>query len=146
MAHFLSTRGFLSERGSEELVRAGFLSHFPIDCPKTPFEQLLFDDINEVFLNDSEFAVIGMYTDKFSKTYEIKGIFNDPHVESDPDTTIGVTSQKPSFRCELSEITKRSGSVNRGDQIEVCPNIYEVVDTQPNGVGMTTLILHESVA
>jgi len=114
-------------------------------CPETDFSKLLSNDIDDVFLNVTEFAVTGLFIDVDDNRYSLEGIFDDPYVESIPDTILGVQSVGPTFKCKLKDIMDKSTNrgVRKGDHIQLCGIDYDIIESQPDGVGLTVLILQK---
>lgn len=118
--------------------------YFLIICTPSDFADDLEADINDVFLNIEEFATKGYYTDVEDNMYEIPGIYDDPYEESLPETTIGIQSRGPRFKVQESDLIT---GVRKGDKINICVRgdnkSFEIVEKQPDGVGLVDLILHE---
>ncbi len=95
----------------------------------------LINDLPE-FLDTDEFAdsaIIGV-----GQTYEttINGIFDNEHLLVEGGE-VGVSGTVPMFLCRTSDVT----SIVYGDVVTIDSNDYKVVDQQPDGTGMTLLIL-----
>jgi len=116
----------------------GFL--YFITCIPTDFEIQMEADLENVFFNIAEFAVTGTYLRSGGTSYPLKGLFNNPYQESIPGTDYGVQSQDYTFKVQDSDIV---GSVGRGDVINICGMVYQVKRYEPDGVGVTVLILHK---
>lgn len=142
------TRGYITDVPSPEVI-VGEISTgtllassmiIPAQC-KNEFRTELDEDIDGVFLAEDEFTVQAVYTDVDANSYMIYGIFDDPFAMSQPDTEIGLQSIGPTFKCKLSDIEDISGEVRKGDKILICEREYSIQESQPDGVGLTTLIL-----
>ena len=112
-------------------------------CAISDFETMLLDDIDDIFINTLEFARIGYYIDVDDNMYALNGIFDDPTVMQTPSTTIGIQSIGPTFKCSLANIKALSNGVRKGDRLKICGQVYRVIESQSDGVGITTLILHK---
>lgn len=125
---------------------AGILWGSPVVvCPTTVFTDRLLDDIDEVFLNTEEFAIVGTYTTATGVTFDINGIFDAAYIESNPEVTMGLQSIGPMFKCSLQNILDNGGctDVKQGDIIAICGIEYQIVESHPDGLGLTNLILHK---
>lgn len=128
----------------EMYLIAGF--YYVLTCVETEFEESLVDDLDNVFfdLTDQEFASKAWYTNVDDETYVLSGIFDDPYAESNPDTTIGLQSIMPQFKCELADVINE---VRKGDKIKICVRgvnrRFKVIESQPDGTGLTVLMLHK---
>ena len=110
-------------------------------CVVTEFQTMLDTDVDDVFLQ--EFAIDAYYETYDSHLYNIKGIFNDPYVESIPDTEIGVQSIGPILRVDTNDMPP--AGYHQGDKIKICNVTYRIIRAEPNGVGITDLILHKVI-
>ncbi len=114
-------------------------------CVPTPFTEMLKDDIDEVFLNTDEFAIDGLYNTVDDESFTIQGIFDDPYALANPSVTVGMQSIGPTFKCELADINDNSLGLGprKGDTLEVCGTVYQVVIHKPDGVGLVVLYLQK---
>lgn len=115
-----------------------------VTCTESDFEKSLVEDLDNVFFNTDEFASKGIYTNVDGNSYELTGIFDDPYEESNPDTTIGLQSIHPQFKCELADIID---GVRKNDSIKICVRgtnrRFKIIESQPDGTGLTVLMLHQ---
>ena len=64
----------------------------------------------------------------------VDGIFDRPYIES-----TDYAGTQPVFQCAESEVS----GVSRGDTITIDSQDYAVVNIEPDGTGITTLVLSE---
>lgn len=86
------------------------------------------EDLSE-FLNADELATnatIGALT--------VAGIFDNQFVE-----VLGVEGLRPIFTCAASDVP----SIGHGDNVTINSTLYKVVGVQPDGTGLTSLILED---
>lgn len=69
----------------------------------------------------------------------IKGIFGNASVSVDVGEGAATSSYAPSVGVKLSDLADRPRA---GDQVEIRGNNYRVIDTQEDGEGGATLLLH----
>jgi hypothetical protein len=67
----------------------------------------------------------------------ITGIYEWPYFEVEGDGTVGVVSSQPKLTCASADIP----GMATGDTITVQEKTYRVVVIQPDGTGVTDLIL-----
>lgn len=67
----------------------------------------------------------------------ITGIFEQPYFEVEGDGTVGVVSSQPKITCVSTDIS----GIATGDTITLQGKSYRVVVIQPDGTGVTDLIL-----
>jgi len=104
------------------------------------------------FLNTAEFATTAVFSDLQSDVNDgtwtadggsyykaapnsIVGIFDNGYVSAGVD--VEVESSSPTFRCESSKVSE----VAHGDRLSIDDVDYVVRGSEPDGVGMTFLIL-----
>lgn len=106
------------------------------------FFQDMEDDIEFTALDPDEFgeSVPGMYHFvSVNKDVPLNGIFDDDYLGVDPGIPIEVESSTPMFNCQSSKLIYPK---NENDTIIIRGVKYLVVSYQPDGTGMTDLILH----
>lgn len=74
---------------------------------------------------------------KLRKT--VKGIFDSAYTEVDISGTVGFTSTTPRFMCKTSDIC----GVEDADSLTIDKQEYFIRVVQPDGTGMTELILEK---
>ncbi len=88
------------------------------------------------FLDTDEFADSATISKKTVSEATINGIFDNDYFEVNTGQ-VGVSSSTPAFLCRTSDIT----NVKFGHVITINSLDYKVRDIQPDGTGMTALIL-----
>jgi hypothetical protein len=83
------------------------------------------------FLNPEEFG-----TEAVVNNAKVCGIFSDAYAAIDEVTGEAATTA-PQFLCRSADIT----AVGRGTTVRINSIDYKVIDIQPDGTGMTRLIL-----
>ena len=89
------------------------------------------------------FAETVTYDPKDSASFQIEADFHRPHELVDLDGAVPITGTKPSIWLKLSDFP---GGVEPKQQDEITRSngeTYEVSDVQPDGHGMTKLMLIE---
>ena len=71
----------------------------------------------------------------------VNGIFDNNLLEGDPLSCVGVVSAQPRFICATADLP--NGAV-AGDAITVDGTAYTVRVIQPEGTGVTTLVLEKN--
>jgi len=93
-------------------------------------------DIADVFLDTDEFADEAVWVDSGDESHTINGIFDEESEQVNPaDGMIETTA--PQFECASADVSGAS----RGDSVTVSGTTYYIIAIQPDGTGMTTLIL-----
>ena len=98
-------------------------------------------DIEEVFLNNEEFAEDGTYHFKSGATKIISGIFDRDYLSVDPDTGAEVQSRNPKFAVASRDINE----VPTPDDYIIIRGVnYRIIEVHPDGTGITDLILQHN--
>lgn len=79
------------------------------------------------------------YWPKESPSFETTGVFDQAHIEVDPSSGMRIQSTTPRLGVRLSQLTAEPGE---GDRVQIRGQVYEVVESQPDGQGGAVLILH----
>ncbi|MBA7559895.1 hypothetical protein ES708_01513 [subsurface metagenome] len=95
-------------------------------------------DIDDVFLDEDDFAVSAVWTDAEEEEYTISGIFDAPSQQVNPATGL-VETTAPQFETAVASVS----GIARGDTLVIDGTTYYVLNHQPDGAGMTTIILSE---
>jgi len=111
------------------------------------------DEDRLAFLDPELFGVEAIYTPKSTGVAgaPIAGIFDDEHASFDPNRFMGgpeyaqqmgakFTSSGPKFSCRLSDLPDGG---KKGSKLAVNGKTYRVHERQPDGTGMTVLVLME---
>lgn len=91
-------------------------------------------------LNVSDFGTTATYTLVGGGSSSIIGIFDNEFFEADPQGNVAYASAQPRFMVQTS--TLPSGA-DYGDTIVISSVTYKVRIIQPDGTGMTTLVLEK---
>jgi hypothetical protein len=96
-----------------------------------------------VFVNPDDFGVTGFYSQNGGAEVEISGIFDNAHLMVDQGEA-GVSSLAPVFTCRTADLEAMvMAAARRDDELRIGAVYYAVTDIQPDGTGMTTLILEK---
>jgi len=93
----------------------------------------------DVFFGVVDFAVAATYTPSGGSPVTVNGIFDNEFFEADAGGMVGVAIQQPRFDCSASSV---SGALE-GDTIVINSVNYVIRVVQPDGTGITTLVLEE---
>lgn len=94
-----------------------------------------------IFFATSDFGVSATLTPGTGSAITLNGIFDNAHQMVDMDNA-SVSSVAPVFTCRTSDLDGlRMGKARGGDQIVIAGVTYLVRDAQPDGTGVTALIL-----
>ncbi len=80
-----------------------------------------------------------IYRPKKGGTFDICGAFDERFVTVDPETEEVITTNTPNVFINLNDIPFLP---EQGDQVEIFNVKYLVSDSQEDGLGGTTLLLH----
>lgn len=93
------------------------------------------------FLNVDDFGVEATYTPAGDAAVPaIVGIFNDPHLSVAMDH-VNVSDSTPTFTCRSADLPGAAAGGDSGDRLIVDGVTYSVTDLQPDGTGITIIIL-----
>lgn len=99
------------------------------------------DTDRAVFLNSDEFGDSATYTKVAGGTATLTGIFDAPHIAIEAFGGASISDRRPTFLCRTADIPSGAVGGDGGDTLLVDGATYQVVDLQPDGQGMTTIIL-----
>jgi hypothetical protein len=91
----------------------------------------LLTDLDDLFLNNEEFAVDVIYA-----AVTFQGIFDDGFIDS-ADDGIAVESTAPQVQVKTTDVAAAS----LGDNITVDGTVYKIIGKQPDGTGMSLILL-----
>jgi len=94
-----------------------------------------------VFFDTDDFAAASSYTSTGGSASTVNGIFYNEFFEVDPLSGVGVVSAQPRFICATADLPSGAAS---GDAITVDSTAYTVRVIQPEGTGVTTLVLEKN--
>jgi hypothetical protein len=89
---------------------------------------MAFSEDLSVFFDTSEFAV-----DATVAGVAVKGIFDHQYVEE-----FDITGEAPTLLCQTSQLPS---GLSQGDTVSIGSTQYQVVGIQPDGTGLTLLVL-----
>ena len=92
------------------------------------------------FLNSDEFGDGATYTPVTGSPATFTGIFDAPHTAIDIGE-ISVSDRRPTFLCRASDVPAGAKGGNAGDTLLVDGTTYRVIDLEPDGQGMTRIVL-----
>ena len=95
----------------------------------------------DVFINSKEFAIPFTYNSPKNSivSKSIDGIFTDAFEVDDPNTDISVQSLAPVIQVKTKDIP--NNKIRPGDWVTINSIEYFIKDDQPDGTGITNLIL-----
>lgn len=91
-----------------------------------------------IFFDADDFGVTASYTPSGGSASNVKGIFDNEFFEAAVGD-VGVAIQQPRFLCRTSDISAAA----EGDAITINSVAYTIRVVQPDGTGVTTLVLEE---
>jgi len=91
-------------------------------------------------LNVSDFGTTATYTLVAGSSSSIIGIFDNEFFEADPQGNVAYVSAQPRFLVQTSSLP---ATADFGDQIQISSTNFKVRIIQPDGTGMTTLVLEK---
>lgn len=91
-------------------------------------------------LNISDFGTTATYTLVAGGSSSIVGIFDNEFFEADPQANVTYASAQPRFLVQTADLP--SGA-DYGDSVTINSVHYKVRIIQPDGTGMTTLVLEK---
>jgi len=94
-----------------------------------------------VFFDTDDFATASSYTPSGGSTRTVNGIFDNEFFEVDPLSGVGVVSAQPRFICTTADLPSSAAA---GDAITIDGTAYTVRVIQPEGTGVTTLVLEKN--
>jgi hypothetical protein len=89
----------------------------------------------DIFFNTNHFA-----TEVTIGSSTIKGIFDNMHYGVDSPSYFEVSTSEPVLTVKSSDIT----TLQRGDSVTINSQAYRVHDIQPDGTGISRVLLHKS--
>ena len=92
-----------------------------------------------VFFEADDFAVAATYTPDGGSPVTISGIFDNEFFEADAGGMVSVAIQQPRFQCSTSSVS----GAEEGDALVVNGVSYTIRVVQPDGTGVTMLVLEE---
>lgn len=93
------------------------------------------------FVHADDFGVAATYNPATGSPVTLNGVFDNNHLSIAGGGSVEVSSSDPRFRCREPDLPDVVAA--EVDQITIASTSYTVVDFQPDGTGMTDLILTE---
>ena len=94
-----------------------------------------------VFFDTDDFATASSYTPTGGSASTVNGIFDNEFFEVDPLSGVGVVSAQPRFICATADLPSGTAS---GDALSIGSTAHTVRVIQPEGTGVTTLVLEKN--
>jgi len=88
-------------------------------------------------LSTGEFAVTATYQPSSGPARTVRGIFDSAYQLADPGAYTGVASAEPAFTCRSSDVS----GARQGEALTVNGTTYRIRTPQPDGTGVTVLML-----
>lgn len=92
-----------------------------------------------IFFAVDDFGVAATYTPSGGSPVTVNGIFDNEFFEADAGGNVAVAIQQPRFQCRTSDVA----SAAEGDAITINSISYIIRVVQPDGTGVTMLVLEE---
>jgi len=94
-------------------------------------------DDRSYFYAVDDFGVAAIYTPAGGSASTVNGVFDNDFVEIDTGGAVSFAQQQATFMCRTADVS----SAAEGDAITISGENYIVRIVQPDGTGMTNLIL-----
>ena len=91
------------------------------------------------FFDTDDFAVEATYTVQGGSAATIKGVFDKDFIEVDAGGEVELASTDPRFFCKTSDVS----SASNGDTIVIDSVTYKTRVVEPNGTGVTVMVLEK---
>lgn len=95
-------------------------------------------DLDEVFFNERDFAVVCTYTPRVGASYSVNGLFDAEYVAVDPLSGTDIQSVRPRLVINDADL---STTPTAGDRVTVNSVVYTVQERKPQGFGTSELFL-----
>lgn len=103
---------------------------------------MAFTEDLDLFLETDDFASVLTLFPGEAGEVAINGIFDREYFAAEVGSEVDVVSAQPMIRCRDVDVS----AVVQGSGVKVGSVDYHVVDIQPDGTGITDLILHEGTS
>lgn len=97
-------------------------------------------DDRAVFLNSDEFGDSATYTLIAGGGATFTGIFDAPHIAIEFGD-VAISDRRPTFLCRTSDVPSGAVGGDAGDTLLVDGTTYRIIDLEPDGQGMTRIVL-----
>ena len=94
-------------------------------------------DDRSYFVAVDDFGVAATYTPAGGSASTVNGVFDNDFVEVDTGGSVTFAQQQATFMCRTADVS----SAAEGDAITISGENYIIRIVQPDGTGMTNLIL-----
>lgn len=98
-------------------------------------------DDRAAFLDDEDFAIEATYTTAASVSAAITGIHDAPHLSRDFGDGAPLSDVRRTFLCRTADLPNGAVGGDAGDTLTIAGTAYRVAGHEPDGTGMTLLIL-----
>lgn len=95
------------------------------------------------FLDADEFGAAATYTPASGTPAALDGIFDDPQINANFNG-VDVSDSRPTFFCRSTDLPAGAVGGDAGDRLTVQGTTYRVADLEPDGQGMTRVVLGKS--
>jgi hypothetical protein len=92
-----------------------------------------------VFFEADDFAVTASYTPQGGSSTNVLGIYDQEYLELDSGGSVAFAINQPRFQCATASVS----SAAEGDTMVISGVSYRVTVVQPDGTGVTTLVLEK---
>ena len=96
------------------------------------------------FVSTDDFATAATYATPGGSSASLTGVFDDPHLPVIMGERVASSDRRPTFWCQSADLPNDAAGGNVGDTLTVGGTTYKVADHEPDGQGMTLLILGRS--
>ena len=94
-----------------------------------------------VFLAAADFGIVAAYSQNEGPEVQVVGIFDRQHLAIEAGEA-GVTGFAVTFTCRAEDLAPLTfGKPLQGDRLTIAGERWRIVEPQPDGTGMVTLIL-----
>jgi len=100
---------------------------------------MAFDEDLTAFFSTDDFAVTATWTPDGDTSSTITGIFDNEYIEGIGGGEVDFEASQPMFLVKTADVP----NVAQGDQLYFNNTYYRIVNVQPDGTGLTVLILEE---
>lgn len=93
-------------------------------------------------LNTPEFGTAASYTPATGgEPNPLNGIFDNPHILVDFGASVPTSGSRATFLCRSADLPPDARGGDIGDMLTISAMTYRVVDLQPDGTGLTLIVL-----
>jgi len=98
---------------------------------------LIDNDFNNAFLSADDFAVTAKVTLVGGNSKKINVIFDSEYYQSQLVGDVGIANADPQVLCKTIDVT----NITQGASLVISGTTYYVTSVEPDGTGMTRLVL-----